>query len=89
MKTLESQSIIDIAIQHSGSPEAAFSIALKNGKSISDDLSAGTDLEHVELINKPIAAYYAAKNLSPATADNRTSDAGTGIFDETFDETFD
>lgn len=73
MKTtiLHHQSLLDLAIQHTGSVENAFDLALQNNRSLTDDLEAG---ESIQLIaygiqqNKDILNYYTAKNIQPATA---------------------
>lgn len=73
MKTiiLHNQSLLDIAIQHTGTAENAFDLALANNRSITDDLEAG---ESIGLTaygiqqNKDILSYYQAKKLQPATA---------------------
>ena len=41
---LHHQSFLDLAIQHTGSVENAFILALQNGKSLTDDLVAGEQL---------------------------------------------
>lgn len=68
---LHNQSILDIALQHTGSVENAFALALANDLSITDDLEAGEalNLEPSTLNqNKDILNYYTAKNIQPATA---------------------
>jgi hypothetical protein len=67
MRVLEGQSVFDIAVQTAGGVEAAFSLALANGVSLTDDLTAGQELATVTPANKPIAEYYANKNIMPAT----------------------
>ena len=86
MKVSQGQSLIDIAIQECGSAEAAIQIAVENGLSVTDDLATGTILIVPEASNKAVAAYYAAHSIKPATQVAET--AGTTVFDETFDETF-
>lgn len=71
MKTiiLTHQSILDIAIQHTGSVENCFAIALANGFSVSDVLSAGLPAEIPENVfkNTDVLNEYNAKNIQPAT----------------------
>lgn len=62
------QSIVDIAIQHCGSAEAAVEIATLNGISVTDNIVPGTILKLPAVANKPIVEYYAAGNIIPATA---------------------
>ena len=66
---LHNQSLLDLAIQHTGSVENAFILALQNGKSLTDDLVAGEQLylENTKN-NKDILSYYQSKKLQPATA---------------------
>lgn len=67
---LHNQSLLDLAIQHTGAVENAFAIAVANGLSITDELEAG---ENIGLTaydiqqNKDILSYYTAKKLQPAT----------------------
>ena len=68
MKVLQGQSIFDIAVQELGSAEGAFDIALLNGQSVTDALEEGQEMKLTALVNKPIAAYYANKSLTPATS---------------------
>ena len=66
---LHHQSLLDLAIQHTGSVENAFILALQNGKSLTDDLVAGEQLSLKNTKNnKDILNYYQSKKLQPATA---------------------
>ena len=68
---LHHQSFLDLAIQHTGSVENAFILALQNGKSLTDDLESGEalNLEPTTINqNKDILSYYQSKKLQPATA---------------------
>ena len=68
---LHNQSLLDLAIQHTGSVENAFILALQNGKSLTDDLEYGEalNLEPTTINqNKDILSYYQSKKLQPATA---------------------
>ncbi|WP_461632734.1 hypothetical protein [Labilibaculum euxinus] len=62
------QSLLDVAIQKSGSVLAAIDLAVKNGLSITDDLMPGESVNLVDVKNSDIKAYYEAKNIVPATA---------------------
>lgn len=68
MKVLEGQTIFDVAIQECGSAEAGYDLAMLNGISVTDDLTAGQELLVPEATNKQIKAYYSQKNIKPATA---------------------
>lgn len=82
INVLHSQSLLDLAIQHTGSVENAFDLALANGLSLTDDLEAG---ESIQLIaygiqqNKDILNYYTAKNIQPATAITAAVEQPQGI----------
>ena len=67
------QSFLDLAIQHTGTAENAFVLALQNGKSLTDDLVAGEllSLENTKN-NKDILSYYQSKKLQPATGVSHT-----------------
>jgi len=69
MKTivLNSQSLLDIAIQHCGGAEAAFDIALLNELVLSDNLEVGRQLIVPAKANRTIAEYYENRRLKPAT----------------------
>ena len=67
---LHNQSLLDLALQHTGTIESVFEFAEANSLNITDDVQAGTPLylgEGVGVRND-ILAYYTAKNLQPATA---------------------
>ncbi|BFO64130.1 hypothetical protein [Chryseobacterium sp. KCF3-3] len=68
-KVLHNQSILDIALQHTGTVENSFRIAIANGLSISDTLSAGLSLEVSEGLQKntDIYNYYVDNDVKPAT----------------------
>lgn len=67
---LHNQSILDIAIQHTGSVFNAFAIAFANGFSVSEILVSGTTLIIPDEIkkNEDIFNYYTAKGVKPATS---------------------
>lgn len=64
----ERQSILDIALQHGGSFEAAHDIAQLNDLSMTDDLCTGSQLETPVSDNKEVADYYAVNDLHPASS---------------------
>ncbi|MDO5609074.1 MAG: hypothetical protein Q4G08_11535 [Capnocytophaga sp.] len=67
---LHNQSLFDIALQHTGTINGVFELATANGKSVTDDLSAGQILTVPEniLTDNDIKKYYTAKAILPATA---------------------
>ncbi|MDR0559123.1 MAG: hypothetical protein LBG92_03070 [Prevotellaceae bacterium] len=78
---LSRQSLLDLAVQTSGSAEAAFELAAKNGISVTDDIDAGCELETVAVANAATANYYRNNDIKPATAaggDSSGNGGGTG-----------
>ena len=70
---LHNQSLLDLAVQHTGTSENAFVLALQNGKSLTDDLVAGEQLTLKNTKNnKDILSYYQSKKLQPATGVSHT-----------------
>ena len=67
---LHNQSLLDIALQHTGTIESVFEFAEANSINITDDVQAGKTLvlPAEAFTNKDILGYYTAKNLQPATA---------------------
>jgi hypothetical protein len=89
---LNRQTILDIAVQEYGNVEAAFYIALANDLSVADDvgaavlvLPAGDSAGNASRL--PIVNYYKNRGIRPATAIT-DDDGGAGVFDKTFDYTF-
>lgn len=67
VKPLDRQSLLDIAIQTSGSVDAAFELAAKNDIAISEELSLEVELETVAVVDKIVLSRYKARNIRPAT----------------------
>ena len=69
---LHNQSLLDLALQHTGTIESIFELAEANSLNITDEVQAGAPLTVPPLgkgaRNADILAYYTAKNLQPATA---------------------
>ena len=67
---LHNQSLLDLALQHTGTIESVFEFAEANAINITDDVQAGKTLvlPAEAFSNKDILNYYIAKNLQPATA---------------------
>ena len=67
---LHNQSLLDLALQHTGTIESVFELAKDNALNITDDVQAGKTLvlPAEAFSNKDILSYYTAKNLQPATA---------------------
>ncbi|GIM53762.1 hypothetical protein [Capnocytophaga cynodegmi] len=71
---LHNQSLLDTCLQHTGTIESLFDLALANDLSVTDDLTAGQGFEipnNVEK-DKDILNYYTAKNIQPATGFTQT-----------------
>ncbi|MEA4981427.1 MAG: hypothetical protein VB066_01790 [Paludibacter sp.] len=83
MRGLEGQTVIDIAVQESGSAEAAYRIAQQNGISLTDDLQPMLQqIEIPEVVNKQVATYYANRNIKPATASEVNTENVERVFFE-------
>ena len=67
---LHNQSLLDLALQHTGTIESVFEFAEANSLNITDDVQAGAPLYLGEGlgVRNEILSYYTAKNLQPATA---------------------
>ena len=67
---LNNQSLFDIAIQVYGSVAYVFELAVANGISITDELTAGQQIEvpEIEVESKGVQAYFLANGIKPATA---------------------
>ena len=67
---LHNQSLLDLALQHTGTIESVFEFAETNSLNITDDVQAGAPLYLGEGlgVRNEILSYYTAKNLQPATA---------------------
>lgn len=67
---LHNQSLLDLALQHTGAIESVFELAEANSLNITDDVQAGAPLYLGEGlgVRNEILSYYTAKNLQPATA---------------------
>lgn len=76
------QTLLDIALQTSGSMEAVMDLALANGLSITDELSDGRVLETVEVIDAAVVERYEINGIFPATEasdEERSAMAWEGI----------
>ena len=70
---LHNQSLLDLALQHTGTIESVFELAKDNALNITDEVVAGNTLvlSAETFTNKDILSYYTAKKLQPATAFSR------------------
>lgn len=66
------QSLLDIAIQSSGSIEAVLELALSNNLSITDELELGMILKTASISSAEVLEHYTVNKISPATASTGT-----------------
>lgn len=78
---LHNQSLLDACLQHTGTIEGVFELAMANGLAITDDMEAGQVMKLTEDIKKDrdIFNYYTAKNIKPATAITEVVEKCEGI----------
>jgi hypothetical protein len=62
------QSLLDIAIQRSGSATAALDLARTNDLELTDALTGGQELETVEVVDQDMVDFYELKKVIPGTA---------------------
>lgn len=62
------QSLLDKAIELTGSVDNAFAISVANGMSVTDDLEVGSEIERVGLIFTSVAALFGNTACALATA---------------------
>jgi len=68
LRVYDGQTFFDVALMVAGSAEAAFDLALENGLSITDDLTAENELQFTGIaINKKVVEYYRVNSVVPAT----------------------
>lgn len=68
VKVKDRQSLLDIAVQTSGSTEAAFELSKANDTSVTETLPDGRILESVAVVNRETARRYKCLCIEPATA---------------------
>lgn len=61
------QTLLDVALETSGSVEAAMELAIRNGRSLTSELSDGDRLTSVEVVDAKVVERYSAECISPAT----------------------
>lgn len=62
------QSVFDLALQHTGSVEAAMEIATLNNISVDAELLSGQELNVGDVRNRMIVKIYKDNNINPSTA---------------------
>jgi len=85
VKVLSDQNIVDLALQEYGSVEGLVSFAKRNSIAIDadPDIDSQLDVETLDVVKTDVREHYIRLNYSVATG--RIDD---GIFDDTFDDTF-
>lgn len=73
------QNMMDVAIQHSGSIEAAFDWAVLNNISVSDELGTGMKLMPGAITNTIMVSLFEAGSIVPATKDSGAAIQPGGI----------
>ena len=62
------QTFLDFALILTGSADAAYEIAKENGFDVSDEIPTGRLLSYTgEVLSQPVADYYSANGIRPAT----------------------
>ena len=84
------QNILDLAIQEYGSIEGLLELAKENNLSLDEDMVAGSVLsvDESKIINLPLVNYFKEKEIVIATGANGFVTDDIGIFDDTFNDTF-
>ena len=78
------QNLIDVALEHCGTFEAAMQIALLNGISLTDDLEPSVSLQTPEVEKKRVVTNFQSLRHAPATGITTAeiadiADGGEGI----------
>ncbi len=60
------QTLADIAVQYLGSEEAVFALASLNSLGVTDELTAGQNLELPAVVNKRVRRVYELGGYEPA-----------------------
>ena len=66
----------DLALQACGSISALFDLAMRNGMSITDELTVGAELATPSVVDKRVHSWYSNNSIEPATADNQQQGIG-------------
>ena len=67
VKVKDRQTLLDIALQTSGSVEAVMELAIANGRSVTAALEDGEELETVEVADATVVERYAVEGVCLAT----------------------
>ena len=61
------QTLLDVAIQTSGSLEGLIALAIVNGRSVTDELADGEELQEAEVVDSNVVERYKVEEIFPAT----------------------
>lgn len=61
------QTMLDVALQTSGSLEGLMALSIANGRSVTDELKDGEELETVEVADATVVERYNVDGIYPAT----------------------
>lgn len=67
VKVKDRQTMLDVALQTSGSLEGLMALAIANGKSVTDELADGEVLQVVEVVDVTVVERYKVDGVNPAT----------------------
>lgn len=84
------QNIVDLSLQEYGSIEGIVEFAKQNGLSVDGDPVVNTlvDIDSEDIVSTSNRTFYKTLDYLVASGRDYTSSEGGGIFDESFDETF-
>jgi hypothetical protein len=88
VKVHSDQNIVDLSLQEYGSIEGHVAFCKRNGLAVdADPVGSELEVETDEVVNTGVRTFYKNNNHVVATGKVNNIPFG-GIFDETFDETF-
>ncbi len=85
---LPGQNLIDAAMQYCGDADMLYQLAVANGLSITDTVAVGDKLLKIDAENSKLVSWWNGRKHKPATGIYEITVPATGIFDYTFDFTF-
>lgn len=59
--------MLDVALQTSGSLEGLIALAIVNGRSVTDELADGEELQEAEVVDSNVVERYKVEEIFPAT----------------------
>ena len=71
VKVKDRQTLLDVAIETSGSLEGLMDLAIANGRSVTAALEDGEELETVEVADATVVERYAVEGICPATEEEK------------------